>query len=58
MAMKLNPEELTVSSFDTSATVAPGTDTLAPARPTTTFTDPTAQTFCYICPEETQRNCW
>lgn len=51
--MKLNPQDLVVSSFDTS--LEP--DALAlPVRPTTA-TDPTAETWCYICPEETQ-NCW
>jgi hypothetical protein len=52
--MKLNPEELTVSSFDTTATAAaaPGTGTVV-VRPITTLTDPTAATNCYWCPPAT-----
>ena len=43
---KLNPETLTVSSFETSPV-------LKPQDPLTTLTDPTAATFCYWCPPET-----
>jgi hypothetical protein len=47
--MKLNPEDLTVSSFETEAT-AIGTGTIVIIKPN----DPTANTWCYICPVETQ----
>lgn len=42
--MKLNPEELTVSTFETS-----GTSPDVIIAPTT---DPTAQTNCYWCPPQ------
>jgi hypothetical protein len=53
--MKLNPEDLVVSSFDTTAAA----DATSPviARPTITTNDPTAQTWCFICPVETE-TCW
>lgn len=53
--MKLNPEELVVASFETDA-AAQAAGTVAIIRPTT-FTDPTAETWCYICPQETY-GCW
>jgi hypothetical protein len=54
--VKLNPEDLNVSSFDTSAdalnaSAAVVTDPL-------TIKDPTAATRCYICPAETQNYCY
>jgi hypothetical protein len=56
--MKLNPEDLDVVSFDTTAE-AVGTD---PSRevlqPITTINDPTAATRCFICPPRTYDNCW
>jgi hypothetical protein len=52
--MKLNPEELVVSSFETSAAAA-GAGALQPII--ITPNDPTAATWCYICPAETER-CW
>ena len=45
--MKLDPEELNVTSFDTTPLAAPGSDTAAIIAPTT---DPTAATRCFICP--------
>ena len=53
--MKLNPEELTVTSFETSG-ASRGTDTLQPIT-IQDPNDPTANTWCYICPAETER-CW
>ena len=47
--MKLNPEELDVTSFDTSAEAA-----ISPIL----TADPTAATRCFICPAETYNNCW
>jgi hypothetical protein len=53
--MKLNPEELDVTSFETSQPEAAASD------PVKTIiispNDPTAATWCYICPQETYR-CW
>ena len=49
--MKLNPEELEVSSFDTSSDIA------AVFQPILPTTDPTAATRCFICPMETY-NCY
>ena len=43
--MKLNPDDLTVASFQTSES-----DSLA--SPGTSY-DPTAMTFCYYCPPRT-----
>lgn len=54
--MKLNPEELVVSSFDTSDLAAPGGDAGVVFRPIT-INDPTAATRCFICPQETY-NCY
>jgi hypothetical protein len=50
--MKLNPEELTVSSFQTSGPEAAIGKTL----PTIVIApnDPTAATMCYHCPVESQ----
>ena len=48
--MKLNPEDLVVSSFDTSASVYE--PILLPT------TDPTAETRCYYCPPATMDGCW
>jgi hypothetical protein len=48
---RLDPEELVVSSFDTTAA-----ESYAIARPTT-LTDPTAQTYCFVCPVYTE-NCY
>lgn len=42
--MKLNPDDLAVSSFETSDRVIAG--------PIGTY-DPTAMTFCYYCPPQT-----
>lgn len=45
--MKLNPEDLSVTSFRTS-------ESAAIARPTTIGPyDPTAMTYCYYCPPQT-----
>jgi hypothetical protein len=44
--MKLNPEELDVTSFDIGAEA----DYLSPIR---TINDPTAATRCFICPPAT-----
>ena len=49
---KLNPEDLTVSSFDTTPDAG---DRLQPI--TLTTNDPTAQTYCFICPPITY-DCW
>lgn len=46
--MKLNPEDLTVSSFETAA-AAPATGTIVIVNPN----DPTGNTWCYICPVRT-----
>jgi hypothetical protein len=46
--MKLNPEELTVTSFDTAARE----DYLSPVT-IRTINDPTAATHCYYCPPAT-----
>ncbi len=52
--MKLNPDELTVASFDTTAAAIEPTRPIV-ARPTTTLTgDPTAATWCYVCPVYTE----
>lgn len=48
--MKLNPEELDVTSFDT-------TDSGLAATQPIIATDPTAATRCFICPMETY-NCY
>jgi hypothetical protein len=50
--MKLNPEDLVVSSFDTTAA-----DRLVISRPTTDPWDPTPMTHCFVCPVDTE-NCW
>jgi hypothetical protein len=46
--MKLNPEDLAVTSFETEA-AAIGTSTIIIVNPN----DPTAATWCYICPVRT-----
>ncbi len=51
--MKLNPEDLDVSSFDTTAAATPGSDTAAVIQPIYPTTDPTAATRCFICPPRT-----
>jgi hypothetical protein len=48
--MKLNPEELSVSSFETSDAAAEGE--LALATPTCTLF-PTPNTACFVCPPAT-----
>ncbi|HEX5869121.1 MAG TPA: hypothetical protein VFY65_01830 [Longimicrobium sp.] len=56
--MKLNPEELDVTSFDTTPAAEPGSDAAAviePILPATT--SPTAATRCFICPPITY-GCW
>jgi hypothetical protein len=53
--MKLNPEDLDISSFDTTAEALPGSD--AVFRPILPTTDPTAATRCFICPAETYNYC-
>jgi hypothetical protein len=53
--MKLNPEDLTVSSFEATASAAASANALQPII--ITPNDPTAATWCYICPAETER-CW
>jgi hypothetical protein len=58
--MKLNPEELNVISFDTTAAPESDTDTSRQAEIEPIIispNDPTAATWCYICPQETYR-CW
>jgi hypothetical protein len=52
--MKLNPEELNVSSFDTSAEAL---DADAAVYGPIITRDPTAATRCFICPAETY-NCY
>jgi hypothetical protein len=47
--MKLNPEELNVTSFDTGAEA----DYLSPVATIRTINDPTAATRCYYCPPAT-----
>jgi hypothetical protein len=48
--MKLNPEELDVTSFDTTASALPGGDAAAVIQPIYPTTSPTAATRCFICP--------
>lgn len=50
--MKLNPEELDVTSFDTTVDAAGGT--LQPLI----INDPTAATRCFICPPITYVRCF
>jgi hypothetical protein len=50
MKPKLNPEELVVSSFETTPDAG---DTAIRLPTIDTSTDPTAQTFCYWCPPAT-----
>lgn len=53
--MKLNPEDLNVTSFSTAEAGAP-----SPQDPSIIIispNDPTAATWCFICPAETER-CW
>ena len=47
--MKLNPEELDVTSFDTTG-AEPGADAAAAYPIIAPTTDPTAATRCFICP--------
>lgn len=56
--MKLNPEDLDVLSFDTTAGAAPDTDAALVVAPITTINDPTAATRCFICPPRTLDNCF
>lgn len=49
---RLDPDALEVTSF---ATAAPG-DEIGPIIPDPN--DPTAATWCYICPAETYDICW
>ena len=51
---KLNLDDLAVSSFETAAATS---QPYEPIRITTT-NDPTAATFCYICPQETYNSCY
>lgn len=53
---KLNPEELSVSSFETTADESPPAQKYTPTIDTST--DPTAQTFCFWCPPETFDICY
>jgi hypothetical protein len=53
--MKLNPEDLDIVSFDTSAEAVSDTDTSRQIIVTTN--DPTAATRCFICPAETYNYC-
>lgn len=55
--MKLNPEELTVTSFETSAAPADADTAVVIGPSIQDPNDPTANTWCYICPAETER-CW
>lgn len=54
--MKLNPEELDVTSFDTIAPAEGDADTSRQAV-IITINDPTAATRCFICPPATY-DCW
>jgi hypothetical protein len=57
--MKLNPEELDVTSFDTTVDAVSDTDTSRVVlQPITTINDPTAATRCFICPPRTYDNCF
>lgn len=51
---KLNPEDLVVTSFDTTEPSA------AAYSPDIIITpnDPTAATWCYICPVYSEGGCW
>jgi hypothetical protein len=51
----LDLNELSVSSFETGSAAAIS-QPYEPIRITTT-NDPTAATFCYICPQETYNSC-
>ena len=55
--MKLNPEELNVTSFDTTPQAVPGSDAAAVLQPIIPTTDPTAATRCFICPPISY-DCW
>lgn len=48
--MTLNPEDLAVTSFATQP------DDTKPIIQDPN--DPTANTWCYVCPAETERNCY
>lgn len=48
---RLNPDDLAVSSFETAA---PGDEALQPAPTLPYTTDPTAATWCFICPPITR----
>jgi len=50
--MKLNPEDLVVSTFQTSEQYA-----VAPDSDTTISPDPTPMTQCYYCPYRTIGGC-
>jgi len=54
--MKLNVDDLSVSSFETE----PLSSLNQPDQgfTTGTTTDPTAATWCYICPQETYNSCY
>ncbi|HET7233626.1 MAG TPA: hypothetical protein VFJ16_26695 [Longimicrobium sp.] len=47
---KLNPADLTVTSFETEPT-ATSANLYQYPRP---FTDPTAETYCFVCPAYTE----
>jgi hypothetical protein len=52
--MKLNIDELEISSFATADAKTASGDTVIIADPN----DPTAATWCYYCPPETFDGCW
>lgn len=56
--MKLNPEELDVTSFDTTADAQAEYADIVLQPGLTTINDPTAATRCFICPPRTYDNCW
>jgi hypothetical protein len=55
--MKLNPEELDVLSFDTTADAVSGAERLEPVT-IIDINSPTAATRCFICPPITYDRCF
>jgi hypothetical protein len=46
----LSPEDLQVSSFETAASIAPSPDRMIGTDPT----DPTDNSWCFVCPAYTE----
>lgn len=52
--LSLNPDSLTVETFATVRATAPKEPSIIIADPN----DPTAATWCFVCPVETVENCF